>query len=177
MPPRRAGSQRQSRQGRRQCAQSAQKGPGKGADKGKGKGAANTSSSGASSSWDPAPQAAAAAAAAAQTQSGGVVRSQHCSKESRAIQEPLPLDVAYKVLQRLLACFRPTANYLNVAHVEHPDPETAIWQIGKDEKIDLAIVSGMIKAAMSEHQGTALKQNLASRSASETYTSVWPSYH
>ena len=85
------------------------------------------------------------------------------SKESRTIQETLPLDVAYIVLQRLLACCRPTANYLSVAHVEHPHPETAIWRIGKDQNIDVA---GMIKVATAEHQGTALKQNLASRSAS-----------
>ena len=85
------------------------------------------------------------------------------SKESRTIQMSLPLDVAYIVLQRLLACCRPTANYLSVAHVEHPHPETAIWRIGKDQNIDVA---GMIKVATAEHQGTALKQNLASRSAS-----------
>ena len=89
------------------------------------------------------------------------------SKESRTIQMSLPLDVAYIVLQRLLACCRPTANYLSVAHVENPDPETAIWRIGKeDERIDLAVVSGVINAAMAERLGTTQKQNLISRSAS-----------
>ena len=84
-------------------------------------------------------------------------------EEPDEVEEPLPLDVAYKVLQRLLECFRPKANYLQVAFVEHPHPESAIWRIGKDQNIDVA---GMIKVAMAEHQGTALKQNLASRSAS-----------
>ncbi len=67
------------------------------------------------------------------------------SKESRTIQEPLPLDVAKKVLQRLLLSSRPTANHGIAAGVDHADPETAIWQTAKKNTIDRAIVSGMIK--------------------------------
>ena len=88
------------------------------------------------------------------------------SRESRTIQVPLPLDVAYAVLERLLAFYRPHASYLRVAHGENPDPETAIWQLQKDKKIDLAIVSGMITAGMAEHLGITQKQNLTRRSAS-----------
>ena len=88
------------------------------------------------------------------------------SRESRTIQVPLPLDVAYAVLERLLAFYRPHASYLRVAHGENPDPETAIWQLQKDKEIDLAIVSGMITAGMAERLGITQKQNLTRRSAS-----------
>ena len=85
------------------------------------------------------------------------------SKESPTIQEPLPLDVATKVLHRLLLHSGPTANHHSIA--ADADVETAIWQTAKKNKTDRAIVFGMIKVAMSEHQRTALKQSLASSSA------------
>jgi hypothetical protein len=87
------------------------------------------------------------------------------SKESRASQEPIPLDVAYKVLRRLLACFRPSANYLTVAHAENASPQEAIWNLEAEEQLHLAIVPGMIKAALREH-------NMASEASSSVQAGI-----
>ena len=73
------------------------------------------------------------------------------SKESRDPSEPLPLDVVHKVLQRLPGVFRPTANHLQVAHVEYPNPDAAVLGVAESEDVDPQIVDGMICAALKEH--------------------------